>query len=238
MGVFRYANLTQLIQHNNKYYYQQLNFLGTVKILTEHGASITIPNVRHATPVDCAHDIHILRILQRSLRRRSLVASDHGDYVNIEMMQKEDCPGIIMLISEPTVPPSPQRKDGQNSSENCSANGDSKSNSRASSRKGSITSCIPPILMPHPRSRKVSTRHSSPNDLANPSITEETEKYLKSVVQHLSNDPSSSDFLVTYPLEYDPTEQDHLITVQTENLDDVMTLQDVEAKKGLFTTNY
>jgi len=62
-------------------------FQSIVLLLAETGASITIPNNRHMTPMDCSHNIHIQHILQNSLQRRSYMhdSTHHGDFVNVEV---------------------------------------------------------------------------------------------------------------------------------------------------------
>ncbi|CAL8070905.1 unnamed protein product [Orchesella dallaii] len=185
-------------------------FQGIAQILVEHGAAIRIHNIRHVTPLDCAHDIHILKILQRSLRRRSLVEMNHGDFINIEMVQKEDCGGIVMLITEPQEPPpgeeigmsgAPTPNGINNRSGNNSRNASrpqSRAGSRVPSRRSSTTQVpdlVPSMMnsnlnsMSVPgtggigRSRKTST-------IVNPlkGISEETTKCLQDVAKNLEQD--------------------------------------------------
>lgn len=213
-------------------------YVGIVTILTEHGAAINVSNARHSTPGDCAHDIHILRILQRSLRRRSLVQTNHGDYVNIEMMKREECGGVVMLISEPTeVQATTENGNDGHLDETKLTFNPTRSTSRASSRGPSrrTSTTKAPFLAPPatPRSRKISTIHPPPKDI-NHRIAEDTEKCLLSVAEHLLSDASSPDFVQNYFDEsYDPTEQDHLTKIEVESLQDDETLRDLEMKKGI-----
>ncbi|XP_035710945.1 ankyrin repeat domain-containing protein 27 isoform X2 [Folsomia candida] len=221
-------------------------FIGIVHLLAESGASLTCTNIVHATPIDCAHDIHILRILQRSLRRRSLVQTDHGDYINIEMMQKEESGGIVMLISEPSDPASPKSDAPPTESDGnkIKSHNNSRSVSRISSRRASSATAPPTLLtqnyLPPPRSRKVSAMQLPESN--NASIS--TEKCLQTVVQHLENDPSNPDFVLNYGNNnYDPTtEQEHLRLVQAEDLGILEELpEEIESKRErnirkLFTT--
>ncbi|OXA45545.1 Ankyrin repeat domain-containing protein 27 [Folsomia candida] len=208
-------------------------FLSIVNILTEHSASITCTNIVHATPIDCAHDIHILRILQRSLRRRSLVQTDHGDYVNIEMMQKEDSGGIVMLISEPaddppTDPaPPPTESDGNR----LKSYNNSRSVRRISNRRASAATAPPTLFMQNSqRSRRVSAMELQP-EFNDARIS--TEKCLQTVVQHLENDPSNADFVVDYGNNnYDATtEQEHLRLVPAEDLGIHELAEEIEDKR-------
>jgi hypothetical protein len=166
------------------------------------------------------------------------------------MMQRQDSGGIIMLISEPTDSPSPSTKDQQTitntndtigiENQNKSNSLKSNNNSRFGSRRTSLTTATTPnLLMPSsiPKSRKISTMNYSSSNESRIITEEETAKCLLSVAQHLTTHDvesnSSDDFVVHYPIEYDPSEQEHLITFQVEILDDSLTtVQDVEAKRG------
>ena len=43
----------------------RFGFIGIVQLLVETGASIIITNSRQTSPMDCAHDVHVVRVLQR-----------------------------------------------------------------------------------------------------------------------------------------------------------------------------
>lgn len=184
-------------------------FQGIVQILVEHGAAIKIHNIRHVTPLDCAHDIHILKILQRSLRRRSLVEINHGDFINIEMVQKEESGGIVMLITEPKEPPPPRPVEikiednislqnmsnkirSGNTSRNASVNA-SRNTSVVPSRKTS-TVTMPELTSTNTSATPVSTiaRSRKTSNIINPvnppmkEIGEETTQcLLQEVIDHL-----------------------------------------------------
>lgn len=180
-------------------------FQSIAQILVEHGAAIRIHNIRHVTPLDCAHDIHILKILQRSLRRRSLVEVNHGDFINIEMVQKEETGGIVMLITEPKEPETQREtsvdKNVDNNKINKSGNNSrptSLYSSRVPSRKTSVsampdlipaTSMISPGLSPG--NVLSSTRSRKSSSIINPmkGINEETTKCLLQDVVNLLEHP-------------------------------------------------
>ncbi|ODM94578.1 Ankyrin repeat domain-containing protein 27 [Orchesella cincta] len=176
-------------------------FTSITQILVEHGAAIRIHNIRHVTPLDCAHDIHILKILQRSLRRRSLVELNHGDFINIEMVQKEECGGIVMLITEPKESPPPGEEIGMsnattpagnnNRSGNTSRNASrpqSRAGSRVPSRRTSVSQM--PELIPSTATPMSGVRSRKTSTIVNPmkGISEETTKCLQTVADHLEQD--------------------------------------------------
>jgi hypothetical protein len=219
-------------------------FQGIVQILTEHGAAITVTNSRYTSPIDCAHNVHILKILQRSLQRRTLVQQSHGDFVNIEMIQKEDCGGMVMLISEPeekkVLSPSKEELESQKSKSAATSRNISRIPSRNPSRRSSSTTApIPSLLVvpgtgsaSAPRSRRVSTNRN-PNYDANSSINEETEQRLLSVAEQLKQDPASPNFVFDYFEDYDPTEQDHIMKITVENLETSTSTSNLSSFAGM-----